>query len=49
MVGTPSWMSLMGGRLFRMCRGPPGCPGVVGWSSRMSESGRETLANVREW
>ena len=29
--------------------GPPGCPGVVGWPSWMSESGRETLPNVQEW
>ena len=28
--------------------GPAECPGVVGSLSRMSESGRETLPNVRE-
>ena len=26
----------------------PGCLGVVGWPSRVSVSGRETLPNVRE-
>ena len=29
--------------------GPSGCPGVFWRSSRMSESGRETLSAVREW
>ena len=29
--------------------GPPECPGVVGWPSRMSGSGRKTLPTVREW
>ena len=28
--------------------GPPGCPGVVGKTSRMSGSGREILLDVRE-
>ena len=29
--------------------GPPGCPGIVGWPSRMSGSGRDSLPNVQEW
>ena len=29
--------------------GPPECPGVVGRTSRMSGSGRETLPDVPEW
>ena len=28
---------------------PPGCPGVVDRPSRMSGSGREAIADVREW
>ena len=28
---------------------PPGSPGVVGRTSRMSKSGREALQDVREW
>ena len=30
-------------------KGPPGCPGVNGKPSRMSESGREDLPYVLEW
>ena len=30
-------------------RGSLGIPGVVGRDSQMSESGRETLTNVRVW
>ena len=29
--------------------GPPGCPRVVGKSSRMSWRGREASLDVREW
>ena len=29
--------------------GPPGCPGVVGRTSRKSGSGQETVMEVREW
>ena len=29
--------------------GPPGCLGVVGSPSRMSECNREALPDVREW
>ena len=29
--------------------GLPGCPRVVGRPSRKSESGRETIPDVREW
>ena len=29
--------------------GPPGCPGVVGRSSRKSGRSREDLPDVREW
>ena len=29
--------------------GPPEFSGVVGWPSRLSGSGRETLLDVREW
>ena len=28
---------------------PPGCPGVVVRTTRMSRSGREVLPDVREW
>ena len=27
---------------------PPGCPGVVAWTYRMSGSGQEDLPDVRE-
>ena len=29
--------------------GFPGCPGVVGWPSRMSGNGRKALPDVQEW
>ena len=29
--------------------GPPGITGVVGRASRMSESGQESLGDLREW
>ena len=28
---------------------PSGCPGVVGWPSRMSGSGLDAFPNVPEW
>ena len=28
---------------------PPGCPGAVGRTSRMSGNGRVALPDVREW
>ena len=46
--------ALSSGRLalsdvFEWSGGPPGCPGVVFWPSRMSGSGREALMDVLEW
>ena len=29
--------------------GPLGCPGVVGWPSRMSRSDWEAIFDIREW
>ena len=33
---------------WELSGGPPGCPGVVGWPSRMSGSVRKALPDVRE-
>ena len=32
--------------VWEWSEGPPGCPGVVGWPSRMSGSGQEALLYV---
>ena len=34
--------------VWELSGGPPGCPEVVRWPSRMSGSGREALPEVRE-
>ena len=51
-TGRPVWMSGSGREAHPHVRdltgGPPGCPGVIGRSSRMSGSGRDALPNVRQ-
>ena len=49
----PFWMSGSGWlalpEVLNWSGGPPRCPGMVGRPSRMSDSVREAIPNVREW